>query len=149
MSRLDVADFLGDLADRWQAMVETRGLTLELDLPDEGVIQGDPMLLARLFDNLLDNACRYTQPGGRIWLAARAAPPGWQLSVANTGAGIPTEWRERVFQRFGRGDPSRTRDTGGAGLGLALCQAIAQLHGGALRLEETTREITRFTVDLP
>lgn len=149
MSRLDVADFLGDLADRWQAMVERRSLTLELDLPDEGVIQGDPLLLARLFDNLLDNACRYAQPGGRIWLAARTAPPGWQLSVANTGAGIPPELRERVFQRFGRGDASRTPQTGGAGLGLALSQAIAQLHGGSVRLEESTGQITRFTVDLP
>ncbi len=149
MSRLDVADFLGDLADRWQAMVERRSLTLELDLPDEGVIQGDPLLLARLFDNLLDNACRYAQPGGRIWLAARTAPPGWQLSVANTGAGIPPELRERVFQRFGRGDASRTPQTGGAGLGLALSQAIAQLHGGSVRLDESTRRITRFTVDLP
>src|ERR1022692_685882 len=149
MSRLDVADFLGDLADRWQAMVERRSLTLELDLPDEGVIQGDPLLLARLFDNLLDNACRYAQPGGRIWLAARTAPPGWQLSVANTGAGIPPELRERVFQRFGRGDASRTPQTGGAGLGLGLSQAIAQLHGGSVRLDESTRRITRFTVDLP
>ena len=149
MSRLDVADFLGDLADRWQAMVETRGLTLELDLPDEGVIQGDPLLLARLFDNLLDNACRYAQPDGRIWLAARTAPPGWQLSVANTGAEIPPEWRERIFQRFGRGDASRTLQTRGAGLGLALSQAIAQLHGGSVRLEESTGQITRFTVDLP
>jgi two-component system, OmpR family, heavy metal sensor histidine kinase CusS len=149
MSRLDVADFLGDLADRWQAMVERRSLTLELDLPDEGVIQGDPLLLARLFDNLLDNACRYAQPGGRIWLAARTAPPGWQLSVANTGAGIPPELRERVFQRFGRGDASRTPQTGGAGLGLALSQAIAQLHGGSVRLDESTQRITRFTVDLP
>jgi signal transduction histidine kinase len=146
---LEVADFLGDVADRWQAMVETLGRTLELDLPDEGVIQGDPLLLARLFDNLLDNACRYTQPGGRIWLAARHAAPGWQLSVSNTGLGIPPEWRDKVFQRFGRGDPSRTRETGGAGLGLALSQAIAQLHGGAVRLEESTGHITRFAVDLP
>ena len=149
LSALDVADFLGDLADRWQAMVETHGLTLELDLPDEGVIQGDPLLLARLFDNLMDNACRYGQPGGRIWLAATAAPSGWQLSVANTGLGIPPEWRERVFQRFRRGDGARTHETGGAGLGLALSQAIAQLHGGTVRLEELTGKITRFTVDLP
>ena len=69
---IDVADFLGDVAARWQATVEARGLVLELDLPDEGVVSADQMLLARLLDNLVDNACRYTPSGGAISLAARS-----------------------------------------------------------------------------
>jgi signal transduction histidine kinase len=146
---VDVADFLADVAARWQAVVETRGLTLELDLPDEGVVQADQMLLARLFDNLMDNACRYTPPDGSISLAAGADPSGWHLSVSNTGVGIAPELRDEIFERFKRGDRSRTRETGGAGLGLALCQTIARLHGGAVRLEQPSPNVTRFTVDLP
>lgn len=146
---VDVADFLADLAARWQAMVETRGLTLELDLPDEGVVQADQLLLARLFDNLLDNACRHTSSSGLIVLAGHSDASGWHLSVSNTGSGIPAELRNEIFERFKRGDQSRTRETGGAGLGLALCQAIARLHGGRIRVDEETPRVTRFTVDLP
>ena len=146
---LDVADFLADLAARWQGVIENRGLTLDLELPDEGTVQGDPLLFARLFDNLLDNACRYTQPGGSIVLAASCAASRWHFSLSNTGLRIPPELRDNIFERFKRGDQSRSRATGGAGLGLALCQTIARLHGGAVRLDEPAAGVTRFTVDLP
>lgn len=146
---LDVADFLADVAARWQAIVETHDVTLELELPEQGVIQGDPLLLARLFDNLMDNACRYTPTHGSIWLAADADRSGWHLSVSNTGAGIAPHLRDEIFERFKRGDASRTRETGGAGLGLALCQTIARLHGGGVRLDQPSLHVTRFTVDLP
>ena len=129
---VDVADLLADVAARWQAVVETRNVNLEMELPDQGVVQGDPMLLARLLDNLMDNACRYTPARGSIWLAAEPDESGWHLSVSNTGAGIAPELRDEIFERFRRGDPSRTRETGGAGLGLALCQTIARLHGGVV-----------------
>ena len=146
---IDVADFLGDVAARWQATVEARGLVLELDLPDEGVVSADQMLLARLLDNLVDNACRYTPSGGAISLAARSDTAGWHLSVSNPGPGIPPGLRDHIFERFKRGDRSRARETGGAGLGLAMCQTIAELHGGKVRLEEPAAGVTRFTVDLP
>ena len=149
MGDVDVADFLADVVDRWQAMLETRGLTLELDLPDQGVVRGDHLLLARLFDNLMDNACRYTTPDGSISLAADSDHSGWHLSVSNTGVGIAPELRDEIFERFKRGDPSRTRETGAAGLGLALCQTIAHVHGGAVRLDQPLPQVTRFTVDLP
>ena len=145
---VDVADFLADLAARWGAMIAAHDLTLELDLPDQGIVQGDHLLLARLFDNLMDNACRYTQAGGSISLSATCDRSGWHVSVANTGSGIPPDLRGEIFERFKRGDPSRTRETGGAGLGLALSQTIARLHGGEVRLEQPPQG-TRFTVDLP
>jgi signal transduction histidine kinase len=146
---IDVADFLSDTAARWQAMAETHDIALELELPEDGAVAADQVLLMRLFDNLLDNACRYTPPGGSISLAAQLDPGGWHLSVSNTGAGIPVELREEIFERFKRGDASRTRETGGAGLGLALCQTIARLHGGEVRVEQPWPLITRFAVDLP
>jgi two-component system, OmpR family, heavy metal sensor histidine kinase CusS len=146
---LDVADFLADLAARWQAIADGHGLTIELDLPDDGTVEADPVLLGRLFDNLLDNACRYSPSDGMITLAARSAPSGWRLSVANTGATIAPELRDEIFERFRRGDPARQRETGGAGLGLALCQTIARLHGGTVRLDASDDDRTRFTVELP
>jgi signal transduction histidine kinase len=146
---VDVADFLGDMAARWQAIAETRNITVEVDLPEEGVIHADQLLLTRLFDNLLDNACRYTPSGGSIALAAHTDRAGWHLSVSNTGSGIPPELLDEIFERFKRGDASRTRETGGAGLGLALCQTIARLHGGLVRVDQPAVAGTRFTVDLP
>ncbi len=146
---VDVADLLADVAARWQAVVETRNLNLELELPDQGMVQGDPMLLARLLDNLMDNACRYTPNRGSIWLAAEADDAGWHLTMSNSGVGIAPELRDEIFERFKRGDPSRTRETGGAGLGLALCQTIARLHGGVVRLDQPSLHVTRFTLDLP
>ncbi len=146
---LDVADFLAELADRWQAMAESHRLTIELELPDEGVISADPVLLGRLFDNLLDNACRYAPPDGVITLAACTGGRGWLLSVGNTGSTVAPELRGEIFERFRRGDPARQRGTGGAGLGLALCRTIAHLHGGVVRLEEPDGRCTRFTVELP
>ena len=149
MGAVDIADFLGDVADRWQTLVEARGLALDLDLPETGSARADPVLIARLFDNLLDNACRYTPPGGAITLEAHSDPEGWHLSVSNPGSAIDPELRDSIFERFKRGDPARTRETGGAGLGLALCQTIARLHGGAVRLDQPAPEVTRFTLDLP
>lgn len=146
---IDVADFLSELADRWQAVAEGNGLSIDLDLPDEGVLDADPVLLGRLFDNLLDNACRYSPPGGTIALAAQPDSSCWRLSVANTGASIAPELRGEIFERFRRGDPARQRVTGGAGLGLALCQTIAGLHGGMVRLDEADVGTTRFTVEMP
>jgi signal transduction histidine kinase len=146
---VDVADFLGELAARWQAMAEKRGQSIELQLPDDGVVSGDSVLLGRLFDNLLDNACRHTPPGGTVTLAGVCDGSCWRLSVANTGSLIDPELREEIFERFRRGDPARQRETGGAGLGLALCQTIARLHGGVVRLDDAEGEVTRFTVELP
>ncbi len=149
-TELDVADFLAEVADRWQAVAESRDLTIDLELPDDGVIDADPLLIARLFDNLLDNACRYTPAGGSLGLAGKPLiPTGWVLSVSNTGEMIAPDVRGEIFERFRRGDPARQRETGGAGLGLALCQTIARLHGGIVRLDEPDGLTTRFTVELP
>ncbi len=148
-SSLDVADFLADLAARWQAIAESSGVSIELELPDDGVVDADAVLLGRLLDNLLDNACRYSGAGGVVTLSAVATPSNWVLSVSNTGSTVAPELREQIFERFRRGDPSRQRETGGAGLGLALCQTIAGLHGGSVRLDDLDSRETRFLVELP
>src|SRR5258708_34583037 len=94
----------------------------------------DPELLRRLIDNLLDNAVRHSPPGEEVVLTAACEDGRWYVEVADAGPGVPDSIRDRLFQRFTRADPARGRDTGGAGLGLALCAVIAGLHGGSIAL---------------
>ncbi len=120
-----------------------------LDLPDEPVVTvGDGPRLHQVLTNLLTNARRHTPPGTRVTVSVSREPTGVRLRVADDGPGIPEELRARVFERFTRADSSRTRDSGGAGLGLALVQAIVAAHGG-LAYVESRPGSTVFTVDLP
>ena len=130
--RLDVADLVDETADRWQALATKRGISVTTAVPDSGEIVADHDLLRRLLDNLIDNAVRHTPPGGRVDVSAHAADARWHLDVRDTGDGIPAEMRSQVFERFSRRDAARGRETGGAGLGLAVCAVIAQLHGGSI-----------------
>jgi heavy metal sensor kinase len=135
---VDVTDLIEETAARWQPTLGERGIELRTSIPGEGgTVLADGGMVRRLLDNLLDNAARYTPAGGLIRLGGEAAPGGWVLSVADSGPGIEPALRPRVFERFTRADSARGRDTGGAGLGLSLCAAIAELHGGTLELDET------------
>ncbi len=120
-----------------------------LDLPDEPVVTiGDGQRLHQVLTNLLTNARRHTPPGTKVTVSVSREPTGVRLQVADDGPGIPESLRTRVFERFTRADVSRTRDSGGAGLGLALVQAIVAAHGG-LSYVESRPGATVFTVDLP
>jgi heavy metal sensor kinase len=146
---VDVTDLIEETAARWQPTLGERGIELRTSIPGEGgVVLADGGMLRRLLDNLLDNAARYTPSEGLIRLGGEAAPGGWVLSVADSGPGIDPALRPRVFERFTRADSARGRDTGGAGLGLSLCAAIAELHGGTLALDETHRG-ARWVLFLP
>jgi heavy metal sensor kinase len=146
---IDVTDLLEETAARWQATLRERGIELTTAIPaDGGTVLADGGMLRRLLDNLLDNAARHTPPAGRISLSGQVVAGVWQLSVADTGPGIDPALRARVFERFTRADSARGRDTGGAGLGLSLCAAIAELHGATLALDEE-RGGTRWVLRLP
>jgi two-component system heavy metal sensor histidine kinase CusS len=146
---VDVTDLIEETAARWQPTLGERGIELRTSIPGEGgTLLADGGMLRRLLDNLLDNAARYTPSGGLILLGGEAAPGGWALSVADSGPGIDPALRPRVFERFTRADSARGRDTGGAGLGLSLCAAIAEMHGGTLELDETHRG-ARWVLRLP
>ncbi len=120
-----------------------------LDLPEEPVSTiGDAARLHQVLTNLLTNARRHTPPGTKVTVSVSREATGVRLRVADDGPGIPEDLRARVFERFTRADASRTRDSGGAGLGLALVQAIVAAHGG-LAYVESRPGATVFTVDLP
>ncbi len=105
----------------------------------------DPLQLGRVLSNLVGNAIRHTPPGGRVLIEAR---DGVEVSVSDTGEGLPAGADERVFERFWRGDESR--GAGGTGLGLAIARAIVELHGGTIRVGRRRPAAARcFTFTLP
>jgi signal transduction histidine kinase len=150
VTRVDISDVLEEAYARWEGHATALGVHLTEQLDCEGVVDGDPLLLGRLFDNLLENGLGYTPPGGSVTLALAASPPGWcAISVTDTGPGIPASLRPVIFERFSRGDASRSRKTGGAGLGLAICAAIVSAHKGTITLDDEYVDGTRIVVRLP
>jgi two-component system OmpR family sensor kinase len=142
---------------RLAPVAAARGVALETDRVGDLIAYGDPSLYARVVDNLAGNAVQYNREGGRVTITGCYDPPAgdtWQtgyvrLLVEDTGSGIPeAEW-ERVFERFYRRDQSRSRRTGGTGLGLALCRAIATLCGGTVRVATSSERGTTFELRLP
>jgi signal transduction histidine kinase len=128
---------------------ERRVTVLERLAVEDAVVQGDPNRLRQLVLILLDNAVRYSDPGGTVTVTLVSTPAGVQLSVADQGMGISADDLERVFERFYRGDGAATRHAGGTGLGLPLARAIALAHDGAITLDSRLGEGTTARVVLP
>ena len=133
---VDLGALARDLAELYEAAAEERELALHVKAPAPVRIRGNRELLAQAVSNLLDNAIKYTPPGGAVTVQVRAGDDGGaELAVSDTGPGIPPEAREQVTERFVRLDPARS--TSGNGLGLSLVKAVAGLHGGRLVLEDS------------
>lgn len=135
--RIELVGLVGEVVEFYQLAAERKDQALAFDAPAELTIQTDPPLLAQAVANLLDNATKYTPPGGQIAVRLRGTGAGGhitgaEITVADSGPGIAEGERARVVTRFYRGDASRA--TEGAGLGLSLVSAIAALHGGDLSL---------------
>jgi two-component system, OmpR family, phosphate regulon sensor histidine kinase PhoR len=156
---------IGSVVDRTIAMIKPLAdkkqhrlrAQVDADLP---LINGDQERLVQVVSNLLDNAIKYTPPGGEITVAARRIPvsrqrtadgigDGVELTVNDTGIGIPEKDRPRVFERFYRVDKARSRELGGTGLGLAIVKHIVEGHSGQIRVEANVPTGSRFVVRLP
>lgn len=130
---IDLGPLLFDLAELYSAAAEEGGQTLATSFPDFLPAYGDRDMIQQAVANLLDNALKFSPPGSTIRLEASSDPMnGVSILVADQGPGIPAEDRVRATERFFRGETAR--NTPGSGLGLALVQAVATLHGGVLRL---------------
>ncbi len=153
---LDLAGVLADVAELYAPLAEENGLRLVLDLPAgrPGAsltgptlpVRGDPEMLRQAVTNLIDNAVKFSPPGGEVRLSAVVGSGGVDVTVADQGPGIAPEDRGRATERFFRGEAARS--TPGSGLGLALVQAVAHLHGGTLRLEDAGPGL-RATLSVP
>ncbi len=119
------------------------------DLSADAAVRGDAALLSRLLRNLIDNAFKYGRPNGHVWVSVRQEHGEILLSVRDDGIGIPKEYQEKIWQRFYQIDSSRSTDASGAGLGLAMVDQIARLHGGYMTLESIPEIGSSFTLHLP
>jgi signal transduction histidine kinase len=134
MTELDLSSVAADVAELYEPLAEERQVTLRL-IPAMGVaVEGNRSLIAQALANLVDNAIKYTPEGGRVTIRADANGDGVDLSVADTGPGIPAVDRMRVVERFVRLEASRSSP--GTGLGLSLVAAVAHFHGAELVLED-------------
>ncbi|MES2306669.1 MAG: ATP-binding protein [Gemmatimonadota bacterium] len=149
-SRLFLDDVVVDAVEAARAVAERKGVTLSLAEFEEAPVDGDPHLLRQLVMILLDNAVKFTPTGGavRVKIGIDAGAP--QLTVIDTGPGIPADQLPHVFERFYRGDPARARQSGsGSGLGLSIARWIADAHGGTLTLHSGAGGGTTATARFP
>ena len=127
----------------------TRKLTIALELSDGLAVRADPDRLRQVLFNLLDNAIKYNADGGAVTVSATPAEEWVQITVADTGIGIPEADLPRIFERFYRVDKARSRELGGTGLGLAIVKHIVEAHGGAVSVESHLGHGSRFSFTLP
>jgi len=125
------------------------GVTVRADALEPAAVLGDAGALRRALGNLVDNAVKYTPAGGKVELSLLAGEGQARIVVRDTGIGIDPADAARIFDPFVRLDAARTRDAGGAGLGLALVRAIVDAHGGAIAVDSTPGAGSRFTIRLP
>lgn len=143
-----VAECFEDL----QVLAEDRGLEARLEACEPAPLLGDADRLKEVLLNLADNAVKYNQPGGFVRMALHRRDDHAELTLTNSGPGIPAAMQERIFDRFVRGSdghPAGGTARDGCGLGLAICRWIVRAHGGSIRVESTEGGPTTFTVILP
>lgn len=148
MEPVDLTERVADCVVRIAGKAEARSIDLQLNTDSPVQAIGDRRLLDRVVWNLLDNAIKFTTPGGRVDLTLATAGGQVVLEVADTGPGIPEGMEQEVFQRFQRADTSRS-STDGAGLGLAIVKAIVEAHGGTVTAETRSTGGARFRLTLP
>ena len=112
-------------------------------------VRGDETQLTSMFSNLVDNAVKYTPPGGRVDVTGGFEGSEVVIRISDTGIGIPESKLPRIFERFYRVDKARSKETGGTGLGLSIVKHVAENHGGRVAVESTLGEGSTFTVYLP
>jgi signal transduction histidine kinase len=136
-------------AARFEESVAEAGVELSVDVGASPNVRGSARDLSLLVRNLIDNAIRYTRPGGRVDVGLTTAEHDAVLTVSDTGVGIPTRDLPRVFERFYRVDRARSRETGGTGLGLSIVRHVVENHGGRVSVDSELGRGTRFEVRLP
>ena len=144
---IQLAPMIEEIFTDLASLAEKKEISLVYD--GDGVMTGSDALIYRLLFNLTENAVKYNHPGGRVRISVTQEPEKLLIRVSDTGCGIPGEYQQSIFQPFFRVDKSRSREFGGAGLGLSLVWEIANLHGGRVWVAESSDKGTTIAVELP
>ncbi len=149
--QVDLAEIVGQAIEASQPLADEAGHAILVELPPEPIrLDGDPVRLAQVFSNLLNNACKYTPPGGRIELIVQRSHSEVTVTVRDNGIGIEPALLPRVFEIFEQGDRSLERTQGGLGIGLTLVKQLVELHGGRVEARSAgSGHGSTFTVRLP
>lgn len=145
--RIEIGPLAEEIFADLAPLAEKKGIILESD--GDGAMIGSDTLIYRLLYNLTENAIRYNRPNGKVRITVTDEDGLLVIRVADTGCGIPEQYRESIFQPFFRVDKSRSRENGGVGLGLSLVWEISALHGGEVRVEKSSEEGTTIAVKFP
>lgn len=148
VQKVDLSELVQECAE--DLKINAQKHSVEIDAYGEkAVIMGNRSLLYELVYNLCDNAIRYNKSGGSVEIKVNETDNRVNLTVADTGIGIPKEHQDRIFERFYRVDKSRSKETGGTGLGLAIVKYIAEQHSGIISIESESGKGTKITVSFP
>ena len=145
--RIEIAPMIEEIFADLTPLAEKNGIILEST--GDGTMTGSDTLIYRLLFNLTENAIRYNRPDGMVRITVTEEEKRLIIRVSDTGCGVPEQYRESIFQPFFRVDKSRSRENGGVGLGLSLVWEIVTLHGGEVRVEESSEKGTTIAVKLP
>jgi signal transduction histidine kinase len=147
--KASLADLVSDTLESFTELAKQQEITLEGNVdPDVDPVNMDTQAIGRVLNNLIGNALRHANRG-RVSLWVRRSTQGVEVTISDTGEGIRVENIPHIFERFYRGEKSRNRVTGGAGLGLAIARGIVRAHGGDIRVESKIGKGTQFTFHIP
>jgi two-component system phosphate regulon sensor histidine kinase PhoR len=147
---VSIPDLIESCVETTRFRADQKKLALRVECPESlPKIRGDARRLSEILQNLFDNAVQYTPEGGQITVRASAEASWVRISVADTGIGIPSDQRQRIFERFYRVDAARSREAGGTGLGLSIARHLAEAHGGRIEVESEVGRGSTFTLILP
>jgi signal transduction histidine kinase len=145
-----LGDLISDTLESFTELAKQQNITIEGNVdPDVDPVMMDTQAIGRVLNNLIGNALRHTPAQGRVSVWVRRSAHGVEVTVSDTGEGIRAEDIPHIFERFYRGEKSRNRGTGGAGLGLAIARSIVRAHGGDIRVESQIGNGTQFTFVVP
>jgi signal transduction histidine kinase len=146
----DISELINQTVAAVQAEAVAKGLSLSIDLPDKlPTVNIDSHRISQVLRNLLENAVAHTAKGDAITVTARQQGSWIEVSVVDTGEGIPADDLPNIFERFYRVDKSRTRATGGSGLGLTIAKRLVEAHGGKIEVRSEVGKGSRFSFTLP
>lgn len=150
IAQIDLTNFLRTIARDWEKRFAAKQLRVDVDVAKElPALPADEDRLQEIIYNLLDNAVKYSQPGGEVHMRVQARDGEMAIEISDAGIGISADDLPHIFERFYRVDKARSRELGGTGLGLSIVKHIAQLHGGSVEAESAMGRGTTIRVRLP